>query len=125
MATRILLEKAVFVSGRDEVSADSFARVLNGSNSPVVKPDSVRLVRDPVLSNGLLTDVTGTCWKQGKGTAQRLTWSAPVMRKPQSMQCCDQYQAQFQNRCRCAPRNPLYIVGMLFKDAAQLHSYLA
>ena len=37
-----LIRKAVFVSGRDEVSANSFRKVLRASENPVVKPDEVR-----------------------------------------------------------------------------------
>lgn len=36
-----LIQKAVFVSGRDEVSATAFRNVLKNSKNPVVRPEEV------------------------------------------------------------------------------------
>ncbi|CAM9193464.1 unnamed protein product [Ectocarpus sp. 13 AM-2016] len=62
-----LVEKAVFVSGRDTDSIDAFSSLLRKSKGPVVQPGDVALVRDPVLSDKMLTDTKGTCWKQSEG----------------------------------------------------------
>ncbi|CAM9285887.1 unnamed protein product [Ectocarpus fasciculatus] len=62
-----LIEKAVFVSGRDTNSIDAFSNLLRKSKGPVVQPEDVALVRDPVLSDKILTDTKGTCWKQSEG----------------------------------------------------------
>ncbi|CAM9460321.1 unnamed protein product [Ectocarpus sp. 8 AP-2014] len=62
-----LVEKAVFVSGRDTDSIDAFSNLLRKSKGPVVQPEDVALVRDPVLSDKMLTDTKGTCWKQSEG----------------------------------------------------------
>lgn len=62
-----LVEKAVFVSGRDTGSIDAFSNLLRKSKGPVVQPEDVALVRDPVLSDKMLTDTKGTCWKQSEG----------------------------------------------------------
>lgn len=37
-----LIQKAVFVSGRDEASVSAFRKVLRASENPVVKPEEVR-----------------------------------------------------------------------------------
>lgn len=63
----ILLEKAVFVSGRDVTSINSFSELLRRGDRPLVLPEDVALVRDPVLSDNTLTDTQGTCWKQSEG----------------------------------------------------------
>lgn len=62
-----LIEKAVFVSGRDTTSVKAFASVLNRSANPVIQPKDVELVRDPVLSDKMLSDTEGKCWKQSEG----------------------------------------------------------
>ncbi|CAB1098846.1 unnamed protein product [Ectocarpus sp. CCAP 1310/34] len=62
-----LVEKAVFVSGRDTDSIDALSNLLRKSKGPVVQPEDVALVRDPVLSDKMLTDTKGTCWKQSEG----------------------------------------------------------
>ncbi|CAM9695268.1 unnamed protein product, partial [Scytosiphon promiscuus] len=62
-----LAERAVFVSGRDAISTSVLAGVLRDSRDPVVQPDDVGLVHDPVLSDLTLTDTKGTCWKQSEG----------------------------------------------------------
>lgn len=65
--TNSLLEKAIFVSGRDATSIGVFSDVLQRGESPMVKPGDVALVRDPVLSDSVFTDDEGTCWKQSEG----------------------------------------------------------
>ena len=62
-----LLQKAVFVSGRDTPSIERFAGILGDASTPAVRPDGVRLVRDPVLSDQAFTDTDGTCWRQSSG----------------------------------------------------------
>ncbi len=62
-----LLEKASFVSGRDGPSIDALSGILRESKDPVIQPDGVVLVRDPVLSNKMFSDVEGKCWKQSEG----------------------------------------------------------
>eukprot|EP00903_Cladosiphon_okamuranus_P011257 g10615.t3 len=62
-----LLQKAVFVSGRDTPSVERFASVLRGARTPALKPGDVQLVRDPVLCDKALTDTTGVCWRQSSG----------------------------------------------------------
>ncbi|CAM9316275.1 unnamed protein product [Ectocarpus fasciculatus] len=62
-----LLSKAVFVSGRDEVSIKTFKSVLGRDPNATVAPDDVALVRDPVLSDKLLSDKEGRCWKRSAG----------------------------------------------------------
>eukprot|EP00903_Cladosiphon_okamuranus_P011247 g10611.t1 len=62
-----LLRKAVFVSGRDTPSIERFAGILNSTATPATRPDKVRLVRDPVLSDMELTDPDGDCWMQSQG----------------------------------------------------------
>ncbi|CAM9950993.1 unnamed protein product, partial [Sphacelaria rigidula] len=61
-----LIRKAVFVSGRDKVSVNALRNVLRASENPVVKPEEVQLVRDPVLSDRTLSDLDGKCWKQSE-----------------------------------------------------------
>lgn len=70
--TSSLLEKAVFVSGRDAPSISAFSDVLQSGESPMVQPGGVALVRDPVLSDSMFTDAEGKCWKQSEGTSQFL-----------------------------------------------------
>lgn len=65
--TSSLLEKAVFVSGRDATSISAFSDVLKRGESPMVQPGGVTLVRDPVLSDTTFTDAEGKCWKQSEG----------------------------------------------------------
>lgn len=65
--TSSLLEKAIFVSGRDTPSVNAFSDVLEHGESPMVQPGGVALVRDPVLSDSMFTDTEGTCWKQSEG----------------------------------------------------------
>ena len=55
------------MSGRDAASVDALSAMLRRSHNPVVRPGGVALVRDPVLSDGTLTDTEGTCWKQSQG----------------------------------------------------------
>lgn len=63
-----LLERAVFVSGRDVTSIKCLSSVLQLSKSPLVQPNDVAFVRDTVLSDSTLTDTDGTCWKQSEGS---------------------------------------------------------
>eukprot|EP00752_Nemacystus_decipiens_P016189 g14476.t1 len=69
--TSALLEKAIFVSGRDATSISAFSDVLKRGESPMVQPGGVALVRDPVLSDSMFTDAEGTCWKQSEGERQQ------------------------------------------------------
>eukprot|EP00752_Nemacystus_decipiens_P010080 g8982.t1 len=69
---RTLLQKAVFVSGRDTTTTERFATILAKAASPALRPEDVRLVRDPVLSDEEFTDNTGSCWRQSKGDNQQL-----------------------------------------------------
>lgn len=55
------------MSGRDAPSIDALSSVLRESKDPVTQPDGVALVRDPVLSNNMFSDVEGKCWKQSEG----------------------------------------------------------
>lgn len=55
------------MSGRDDSSTTRFTSVLKACGDPTVKPEDVRLVRDPVLSDEAFTDTDGDCWKQSKG----------------------------------------------------------
>lgn len=66
---QILINKAVFVSGRDDVSVSALSNVLRIAEDPVVSPDDVQLVRDPVLSDKMLSDTDGKCWQQSNGEA--------------------------------------------------------
>ncbi len=66
----MLFEKAYFVSGRDVSSTNSFSELLRRGKRPVVQPEDVALVRDPVLSDNMLTDTKGTCWKQSEGASR-------------------------------------------------------
>eukprot|EP00903_Cladosiphon_okamuranus_P008896 g8515.t1 len=71
LRTSSLLEKAIFVSGRDATSISAFSDVLERGESPMVQPTGVALVRDPVLSDTTFTDVEGKCWKQSEGERQQ------------------------------------------------------
>lgn len=62
-----IIRKAAFVAGRDVTSVKALSGVLRRSEASTVRPDDVTLVRDPVLSNTMLTDSEGTCWKQSQG----------------------------------------------------------
>ncbi|CAN0182794.1 unnamed protein product [Ectocarpus sp. 6 AP-2014] len=66
-----LLSKAVFVSGRDETSINTFKSVLGRDPNATVAPDDVALVRDPVLSDKMLSDKEGSCWKRSAGDDQQ------------------------------------------------------
>eukprot|EP00904_Undaria_pinnatifida_P001181 jgi/Undpi1/11063/HiC_scaffold_30.g13361.m1 len=66
-----LAEKALFVSGRDVTSIKAFSEVLKHCETPVVLPEDVALVRDPVLSDKALSDTEGTCWRQTEGMQTR------------------------------------------------------
>lgn len=75
-----LAERAVFVSGRDAYSTRVLAGVLRDSEDPMVQPDDVVLVRDPVLSDKTLTDTTGACWKQSEGRCTSSMRLVPCLR---------------------------------------------
>lgn len=64
--SKTLVEKALFVSGRDAPSTQALSRLLQDSDS-VVRPEGVSLVRDPVLGDKMLSDTEGKCWRQGEG----------------------------------------------------------
>ncbi|CBJ28751.1 conserved unknown protein [Ectocarpus siliculosus] len=66
-----LLSKAVFVSGRDETSIQTFKSMLGRDPNATVAPDDVALVRDPVLSDKMLSDKEGSCWKRSAGDDQQ------------------------------------------------------
>lgn len=58
------------MSGRDATSVKSFSSVLQRTRNPAVEPKDVELVRDPVLSDKMLSDTKGKCWKQSEGGGQ-------------------------------------------------------
>lgn len=66
----------MFVSGRDETSIKTFKSVLGRDPKSTVAPDDVALVRDPVLSDKLLSDKEGSCWKRSAG--EHWLWVDPV-----------------------------------------------
>ena len=78
----VLVEKALFVSGRDASSTRAFSDLLRKSKNPAVQPDDVAFVRDPVLSYKALSDKEGKCWKQSEGT----TYSFVMERKDRNRQ---------------------------------------
>lgn len=55
------------MSGRDETSINAFKSVLGREPNATVAPDDVALVRDPVLSDKMLSDKEGSCWKRSAG----------------------------------------------------------
>lgn len=55
------------MSGRDTPSVERFTTILGEAATPVVRPDDVQFVRDPVLCDRALTDTTGICWRQSAG----------------------------------------------------------
>lgn len=63
----MLLQKAAFVSGRDNSTVERLAQMVGQGAHPGVTPEDVRLVRDPVLSDKTLTDTSGACWTQSTG----------------------------------------------------------
>ncbi|CAM9922247.1 unnamed protein product [Ectocarpus sp. 4 AP-2014] len=76
---KVLVDKAAFVSGRDERSIDAFTSLLQKSGDrSLLKPEDVALVRDPVLSDKMLTDTDGTCWRQSQGEFQPLCFILPA-----------------------------------------------
>lgn len=68
-----LLQKSAFVSGRDSTAIEALASVLREDPNPLVRPENVQRIRDPVLSDKMLTDKEGTCWKQSEGAEYSLT----------------------------------------------------
>lgn len=63
----VLLEKALFISGRDKNSVSSFSYILGSRNNTVVQPEEVVLVTDPILSDSKFSDTDGKCWRQSEG----------------------------------------------------------
>ncbi|CAN0183456.1 unnamed protein product [Ectocarpus sp. 6 AP-2014] len=82
-----LLSKAVFVSGRDETSINTFKSVLGRDPNAAVAPDDVALVRDPVLSDKMLSDKEGNCWKRSAGDDQQpLCFVVPAANKQNTIE---------------------------------------
>eukprot|EP00903_Cladosiphon_okamuranus_P008894 g8514.t1 len=76
-----ILQKAVFVSGRDASSTKVLADVVHRG------PASAILVRDAVLSDNSFTDIEGKCWRQSTGEHQQpLCFILPPTNKPSTVE---------------------------------------
>ena len=63
-----IIQRANYVSGRDQLSVTELSSLLGRLEAPRAKPHEVERVRDPILSDEYFMDVEGTCWKQSEGT---------------------------------------------------------
>lgn len=62
-----IVEKAVFGSGKDGISTNTFSCLLQRREKYGVQPEDVALVRDPVRSDKIMFDTEANCWQHSKG----------------------------------------------------------
>lgn len=62
-----IIRRADFLSGRDEKSVRELSALVGTLDNARSRPQGVKRVRDPVLSDGYFTDVDGKCWRESDG----------------------------------------------------------
>ncbi|CAM9490254.1 unnamed protein product [Scytosiphon promiscuus] len=67
-----IIRRANFLSGRDEKSVRELSALVSELENTRSRPEDVRRVRDPVLSDSYFTDFHGKCWRErNSGTERR------------------------------------------------------
>ncbi|CAM9181555.1 unnamed protein product, partial [Hapterophycus canaliculatus] len=66
-----IIRRADFLSGRDEKSVRELSALVHELDNTRSRPENVRRVRDPVLSDSYFTDFHGKCWREREPDIKR------------------------------------------------------
>ncbi|CAB1098255.1 unnamed protein product [Ectocarpus sp. CCAP 1310/34] len=62
-----IIRRADYLSGRDDKSVRELSALVGTLENARSRPQGVKRVRDPVLSDSYFTDVDGKCWRESDG----------------------------------------------------------